>query len=115
MLCALLAHVCGAAAARLEVPLRVSVDTLGEAINGQLTGYKEGPCRRLSLKSAALESREGHLHLSIPGNGALGLGIGGKCQTAATWQGTLHFTLMPRIDDAGRVRVSIVDSRASGM
>ena len=38
-----------------------------------------------------------------------------SARAAATWQGTLHFTLAPRIDDAGRVRVSIVDSRASGM
>jgi hypothetical protein len=115
MLCALLAHACAAAAGQLELPLRVSLDTLREAFNAQLTGYKDGPCRRLSLKPAALESREGHLHLAIPGNGVLGVEFAGKCQTAGTWQGILHFTLMPRIDDAGRVRVTIVDSRASGM
>src|SRR5687767_6775097 len=115
MLCALLAHAGGAAAGQLELPLRVSLDTLREAFNAQLTGYKDGPCRRLSLKPAALESRGGHLHLSIPGNGALGVELAGKCQTAATWHGTLHFTLLPRLDEAGRVRVNIVDSRASGM
>lgn len=113
--CALLAHACAAAATPLEIPLRVSLETLREAFNAQLTGYKDGPCRHLSLKPAALESREGHLHLAIPGAGALGVDLAGKCQTAATWKGTLHFTLAPRIDDAGRVRVSIVDSRASGM
>jgi hypothetical protein len=115
MLCALVAHACAAAAGPLELPLRVSLDTLRQAFNAQLTGYRDGPCRRLSLKPAALESREGHLHLSIPGNGALGVEFAGKCQTAASWHGTLHFTLMPRIDETGRVRVTIVDSRASGM
>src|SRR5262245_5829598 len=114
-LCALLAHACSAAAARLEIPLRVSLDTLREAFNAQLTGYKDGPCRHLSLKPAALESRAGHLHLAIPGRGALGVELAGKCQTAATWQGTLHFTLAPFIDEAGRVGVKIVDSRATGM
>jgi hypothetical protein len=115
MLCALLAHACAAAAGQLDLPLRVSLDTLREALNAQLSGYKDGPCRRLSLKPAALESRDGRLHLSIPGNGALGIQLAGRCQTAATWQGTVHFTLTPRIDEAGRVRVNIVDSRASGM
>ena len=115
VLCALLLHAGGAAAARLEIPLRVSLDTLREALNAQLTGYKDGPCRRLSLKPAALESREGHLRLALPGNGALGVDLAGKCQTAATWEGTMHFTLAPRIDDSGRVRVSVVDSSASGM
>ena len=110
MLCALLAHACAAAAGQLDLPLRVSLDTLREALNAQLTGYKDGPCRRLSLKPAALESREGQLHLSIPGNGALGIQLAGQCRSAATWQGTVHFTLTPRIDEAGRVRVNIVDS-----
>jgi hypothetical protein len=114
-LCALLACAGGAAAARLEIPLRVSLDTLREAFNAQLTGYSDGPCRYLRLKPATLESRDGRLLLSLPGNGALGVPLAGQCQTAATWQGTMHFTLAPRIDDAGRVRVQIVDSRASGM
>jgi hypothetical protein len=114
-LCALLSPACAAAAARLEIPLRVSLDTLREALNKQISGYQDGACRHLELKPAALESRDGHLHLALPGRGALGVELAGKCQTAATWQGTLHFTLAPRIDDAGRVRVTIVDSRASGM
>ena len=114
-LCCFLACSCEAPAARLEIPLRVSLDTLREALNAQLTGYKDGPCRRLSLKPAALESRGAHLRLAIPGSGALGVDLAGKCQTAATWEGTMHFTLAPRIDDSGRVRVSVVDSSASGM
>ena len=114
-LCCFLAGSCEAFAARLELPLRVSLDTLRGALNAQLTGYKDGPCRRLSLRPAALESREGRLRLAIPGSGALGVELAGKCQTAATWEGTMHFTLVPRIDDSGRVRVSVVDSSASGM
>lgn len=114
-LCALLLQAGNAAAARIEIPLRVSLDTLREAFNAQLGGYRDGACRFLNLKPAALESRQGHLHLAIPGSGGLGLALAGKCQGAATWQGTLHFTLAPRIDEAGRVRVTIVDSRASGM
>jgi hypothetical protein len=114
-LCALLAHACGAAAAGLEIPLRVSLDTLREAFNAQLTGYQDGPCRRLSLKPAALESRDGHLQLALPGNAAVGVELAGKCRTAATWQGVVHFKLVPRLDEAGRMRVQIVDSKASGM
>ena len=114
-LCAFLLQAGNAAAARIEIPLRVSLDTLREAFNAQLAGYRDGPCRYLRLKPAALESRGGHLHLSIPGNGSLGIALAGKCQSAAAWQGNVHFTLAPRIDEAGRVRVSIVDSRASGM
>ena len=114
-LCAFLLQAGNAAAARIEIPLRVSLDTLREAFNAQLAGYRDGPCRYLRLKPAALESRDGHLHLSIPGNGSLGIALAGTCQSAAAWQGNVQFTLSPRIDEAGRVRVTIVDSRASGM
>jgi hypothetical protein len=104
-----------AAAAPLEIPLRVSLDTLRESFNKQVTGYRDGPCRQLQLKPASLETREGNLKLLLPGSGALGMELGGKCQTAATWQGTVHFTLAPRLDEAGRLRVQIIDSQASGM
>jgi hypothetical protein len=114
-LCCLLACSYQAAAARIEIPLRVSLDTLREALNAQLAGYRDGPCRFLRLKPAQLQSESGHLRLALPGNGALGVDLAGKCQTAATWEGTMHFTLVPRIDEAGRVRVNIVDSSASGM
>ena len=93
----------------------MSLDTLREAFNAQVTGYRDGPCRYLHLKPATLESKDGHLHLAIPGRGALGVPLAGACQTAATWQGIMHFTLAPRIDEAGRVRVQVVDSRASGI
>jgi len=114
-LCCFLACSCQALAARLEIPLRVSLDTLREALNAQLAGYRDGPCRYLRLKPAQLQSESGHLRLALPGSGVLGVDLAGKCQSAATWEGTMHFTLAPRIDDSGRVRVSVIDSSASGM
>lgn len=113
--CVLLFPAYDAVGAQVEIPLRVSLDTLRDAFNAQLTGYRDGPCRYLRLKPAGLESKDGRLHLAIPGRGALGVPFAGACQTAATWQGVMHFTLAPRIDAAGRVRVRIVDSRASGI
>ena len=110
---ALLAHAGIAAAARLEIPLRVSLDALSAALNAQLAGYRDGPCRYLRLKPARLHSEGGRLQLAIPGTGALGVDLAGKCQTAAAWQGTMHFTLVPQVDNAGRLRVRIVDSRLS--
>lgn len=104
-----------AAAARLEIPLRVSLDTLQQALGERLTGYREGRCRFLKLKAPRLQAQDGRLRLTVPGTGALGVEVAGTCQAAAAWRGSLHFTLAPRIDDAGRVRVTVVDSRASGM
>ena len=113
--CALLFPAYDAMGAQVEIPLRVSLDTLRDAFNAQLTGYRDGPCRYLRLKPATLEAKDGRLHLAIPGRGALGVPLAGACQTAAAWQGVMHFTLAPRIDAAGRVRVRIVESRASGI
>ena len=113
--CVLLFPAYDAVGAQVEIPLRVSLDTLRDAFNAQLTGYRDGPCRYLRLKPAGLEAKDGRLHLAIPGRGALGVPLAGACQTAAAWQGVMHFTLAPRIDAAGRVRVRIVDSRASGI
>jgi hypothetical protein len=99
------------AAARLEIPLRVSLDTLREALSAQLTSYRDGPCRYLRLRPAQLRLEQGRLRLAVPGRGALGVPLSGQCQTAAAWQGTMHFTLEPHIDSRGRLRVRIVDSR----
>ena len=114
-ICCLLVPTCQALAARIEVPLRVSLDTLQQALGEQLTGYRDGRCRFLKLKAPRLEAHDGRLRLTVPGTGALGVEVAGMCQNAAAWRGSLHFTLAPRIDDTGRVRVTIVDSRASGM
>src|SRR5688572_21483725 len=100
-------------AARLDIPLRVSLDTLREALSTQLASYRDGPCRYLRLRPAQLQlqAEQGRLRLAVPGRGALGVPLSGQCQTAATWQGTMHFTLEPHIDSRGRLRVRIVDSR----
>ena len=112
---ALLVHAGSAAAARIELPLRVSLDTLSAALNAQLTGYRDGPCRYLRLRAATLAPGDGRLHLAIPARAALGVQAGSACQTATTWQGTIHFGLVPRIDRAGRVRVRVVESRMTGV
>ena len=114
-ICCLLVPAHHAAAARLEIPLRVSLDALQQALGEQLTGYREGRCRFLKLKAPRLQAQDGRLRLSVPGTGAVGVEVAGTCQTAAAWRGSLHFTLAPSIDEAGRLRVTIVDSRASGM
>jgi hypothetical protein len=109
--CAALAVVESTAAARIELPLRVSLETLREALATQLSGTREGPCRWLNLETPKLASVDGRLRLEVPGTGALGVELGGKCQTAAAWQGTMHFTLAPQVDGAGRLRVRILSSR----
>jgi hypothetical protein len=111
VLCCFLVLAYDAAAARLEIPLRVSLDTLREALGAQLAPYRDGPCRYLRMKAPQLQSEQGRLRLAVPGRGALGVPLSGQCQTAAAWQGTMHFTLEPHIDSSGRLRVRIVDSR----
>jgi hypothetical protein len=113
VLCCLLVATYDAPAARVEIPLRVSLDTLREALSAQLASYRDGPCRYLRFKPAELQlqSEQGHLRLAVPGRGAIGVPLSGKCQTTAAWQGTMHFTLEPHIDLRGRLRVRIVDSR----
>ena len=104
---------CRALGAQVEIPVRVSVETLSEALATQLAAasYREGPCRYLKLGTPIVHSVGARLRLAVPGSGALGVAMGDKCQIAADWRGTMLFTLMPYIDGSGRVRVRIVDSR----
>ena len=113
VLCGLVFSANDVAAARLDIPLRVSLETLREALSTQLASYRDGPCRYLRLRPAQLQlqAQHGRLRLAVPGRGALGVPLSGQCQTAAAWQGTMHFTLEPHIDSSGRLRVRIVDSR----
>jgi hypothetical protein len=99
----------------VEIPLRVSLDTLRDAFNAQLTGYRDGPCRYLRVRPASLEEKDGRLHLAIPGRGGRGGPRAGAGPTPAPGQGGVHVTRSPPNDSAGRVRVRIVDSRASGI
>jgi transglycosylase-like protein with SLT domain len=108
-----------ALAARVEIPLRVPLEPLRQALAAQLAAsrsapnviYREGRCRYLNLETPALEAADGRLRLAGPGSAALGVELFGKCQNAAEWKGTMEFTLAPQLDQAGRLRVRIVDSK----
>jgi hypothetical protein len=109
----LLAVAPAALAARLEIPLRVPLDTVREALAAHVSRelYREGRCRYLNMEQPRLEAADGQLRYTGPGSGALGIELNGKCRSAAAWRGAVDFTLLPRIDEAGRLRMTIVDSR----
>jgi hypothetical protein len=108
-----------ALAARLEIPLRVPLEPLRQAIAAQLAAskatpnviYREGPCRYLNLDKPSLEAVDGRLRLVGPGSAALGVELFGACQNAASWKGSMEFTFVPQLDNAGRLRLRIVDSK----
>ena len=110
-----------ASGARLEIPLRLPVEAVRDALARQIaassggTGviYREGRCRYLKLGNPALAAAEGTLRLAAPGTAAFGLDLAGTCQNAAAWRGSMQFTLVPLIDPQGRLRLRIVDSRLS--
>ena len=113
MLFGALAWVHGVSAARIEIPLRVPFESLREALNAELSAapYRDGPCRYLKLAPSSLTSAgDGRVRLAGPGSGALGVAHAGACRTAAAWRGSMHVTLEPHIDAAGRVRMRVVDS-----
>src|SRR3989442_1357519 len=117
--CCLLLSAPGALAGRLEIPLRVSLETIRQALSAQLAAssakpneiYREGRCRYLNLEQPKLDTVGGQLHLTGPGSAAFGMEMFGNCQNAAAWQGTMQFTLAPWLDPAGRLRLRIVDSK----
>lgn len=108
----------GTLAGRVEIPLRVPLETIRQALSAQLAAsparpgviYREGRCRYLLLDTPRLEAVDGELRLSGPGAAALGVELLGNCQNAVQWKGTMHFRLVPQLDSAGRLRVRIVDS-----
>jgi hypothetical protein len=113
-LVALLFPLC-ALSARVEIPLRLSLDTLRVALGAQLAAgsYRDGPCRYLKLGEPKLESVDGRLRLSAPGQGVFGVPSGSQCQ-AGVWRGTVHATLVPQLDAAGQLRLRVVESRLAG-
>src|SRR5688572_12976867 len=112
LLCAFVISAPCALAARLEIPLRVPLETVRQALAANLAVvYREGPCRYLRLQAPRLEAQEGVLRLVSPGSAALGAELFGACQNAAVWRGSMHFTLAPHLDAAGRLRLRIVDSK----
>jgi hypothetical protein len=116
--CLLFALTPAALAARLEIPLRVPLEVVREALSKQLdsstgkTGelWREGKCRYLRLQPPKLEAAERGLLLSAPGTAMLGAELLGKCANAADWDGTVRLILEPHIDNAGVLRVRILDS-----
>lgn len=117
-LCCLILSAPAALAGTLEIPLRVPLDAIRQALSAQLAAsprrpnviYREGQCRYLNLDTPKLEGRDGQLRLVGPGSAALGLDWFGSCQNVVNWRGSMQFTLVPRLDRAGRLRVRIVDS-----
>jgi hypothetical protein len=105
-------------AGRLEIPLRVPLETLRQALAAQLAAasrepnviYREGPCRYLKLETPRIEGRDGQLRVTGPGSAALGVEMLGSCQNAAAWQGSVQLTLVPQIDNAERLRLRVADS-----
>ena len=103
----------------LEIPLRVPLETIRQALGTQLAAssaqpgvvYREGRCRFLALDAPKLEAQGGELLLAAPGTAALGVELFGNCQSAARWKGTVQFRLRPELDAAGRLRVRILDSK----
>ena len=117
-LCCLVLPAPGALAGRLEIPLRVPLEPIRQALSAQLAAsparpnaiYREGRCRYLNLETPKLDAGDGQLRLSGPGSAALGVELFGNCQNAAAWNGSIQFTLVPQLDNAGRLRLRIVDS-----
>ncbi len=108
-----------ALAARVELPLRVPLQTVRQALATQLAAsaaapteiFRDGPCRHLALESPQLAGQDGELRLTGPGKAAIGVELAGKCQNAAEWTGNVELRLVPRLDEAGRLRVRVVDSK----
>ncbi len=102
-----------ALAARVEVPLRVSLEAVEQALAQQLV-YRRGACRYLVLEKPKLEALGNRLRLSGPGSGVVGIDVGGACQSAGAWRAPVEITFVPVLDRAGRLRVRIVDSKVLG-
>jgi hypothetical protein len=100
----------GAVAARLEIPLRIPLEAIGQALEPHLT-YREGRCRYLKLANPKVAAVDGRLRFVGDGAAAVGVELMGNCQNAAVWRGEVQLTLVPRLDRAGRLRMRIVDSK----
>jgi hypothetical protein len=118
-LCGLVLCAPGALAGRVEIPLRVPFEAIRQALGAQLAAspsrpgviYREGPCRHLDLETPRLEALDGKLRLFGPGSAALGVELLGKCRNAAAWRGSVEFLLAPHLDNSGRLRLRILDSK----
>jgi hypothetical protein len=100
----------GAVAARLEIPLRIPLEAIGQALDAHLT-YREGRCRYLKLANPKLAAVDGRLRFVGDSTAAFGVELMGNCQNPGVWRGELQVTLVPMLDRAGRLRMRIVDSK----
>ena len=92
---------CRALGAQVEIPVRVSVETLSEAHHAACRGVvPRRPVPVSQARDLLVHSVGARLRLAVPRSGALGVAMGDKCQIAADWRGTMLFTLMPYIDGA---------------
>ena len=104
-----------ALAAPIELPLRVPLEPIRQALAERLAAtYREGACRQFTLGAPALEALDDRLRIRAPGAARLGVELLGRCQNAAGWSGSIEFTVEPRIDAGGKLRLRVVDSRLSG-
>ncbi len=109
----------GAQAGSLEIPLHVPLQPIRDALRTQLAAaadkpeviFQEGPCRYLHYDAPRLEVHEEKLRFVGPGAAALGAELFDTCYNAATWRGSIEFTLVPQLDSAGRLTLRIVNSR----
>ena len=113
-LCCLVLLARDALGGRVEIPLRVPLEAVRQALSAKFassTLYREGRCRYLHLETPRLDAVQGRLRLAGPGSAALGLEMLGACQNAAAWHGSMEFVLAPQTDSAGRLRLQVVDSK----
>jgi hypothetical protein len=109
----------GARAGSLEIPLHVPLEPIRDALRTQLAAaadkpeviYQEGPCRYLHYAAPRLEAHDGQLRFVGSGAAALGGELFDTCYNAASWHGSMEFTLAPQLDSAGRLSLRIVNSR----
>jgi hypothetical protein len=93
-LCCLVLCAPAALAGRLEIPLRVPLDAIRQALSTELAAsparpnviYREGPWRYLNFETPKLDAVDGQLRFAGPGSAALGVEMFGKCQNAADWR-----------------------------
>jgi hypothetical protein len=102
LLCWLVLSAPGALAERIEIPLRVPLETVRQALNAKLV-YREAACGTLKAEAPKLDGVGGQLRLALLVH----------CQNAG-WRGSMQFTMRPRLDASGRLRMEIVDSRLAG-
>src|SRR5690242_11804703 len=81
-----------ARAAQLDIPVRLPLEAIREALASQLVStkgflYREGGCRYLKVGAPAVAAAGGRLRVTAPGNAALGLDLLGQCQNAVAWRG----------------------------